>query len=106
MRYHVILLADGAGRFSVSVPAMPGCFSAAESREGALANAREAMELWLDGEAEEGRRPLADSPEVVAAAVQDTLEIVRELREDGSYAADEDIRIELVEVGLPLPAPV
>src|SRR5581483_7773641 len=104
MRFHVILLRDGSGHVSVSVPAMPGCFSSGQSREDALANAREAMELWLDAESNEGRAPLEDSPAVIAAAVQNTLEIVHELRQDGSYGPNAPILIELVEVELPVPA--
>jgi predicted RNase H-like HicB family nuclease len=32
----------------VSVPALPGCHSQGETREGALENIREAAELWIE----------------------------------------------------------
>ena len=39
---------DFAGYYNASVPALPGCFSYGESREEALANIKEAIQLYLD----------------------------------------------------------
>lgn len=36
------------GYFNVIVPALPGCFTYGTSREDALANAREAIEVYLE----------------------------------------------------------
>ena len=51
--------------FGVVVPDVPGCFSAGDTLEEAITNAKEAMELWLenvidDGEAVPRNRPLAE----------------------------------------------
>ena len=51
-RYTVILQpeteAGFEGYFNVIVPALPGCFTYGTSRDEALANAREAIELYLE----------------------------------------------------------
>jgi predicted RNase H-like HicB family nuclease len=44
----VILEASEEGGFTVSVPSLPGCISEGETREEALANIREAIELYLE----------------------------------------------------------
>ena len=45
---------DFMGYYNASVPALPGCFSYGENRAQALANIREAIELYIeDLEAEE-----------------------------------------------------
>ena len=36
------------GYYNASVPALPGCFSYGETREAALKNIREAVELYLE----------------------------------------------------------
>lgn len=36
------------GYFNASVPALPGCFSYGETRETALKNIREAIELYIE----------------------------------------------------------
>ncbi len=48
MRYTVVLEQEPAGGYVVSVPALPGCVSQGDSRHEALANIREAIELYLD----------------------------------------------------------
>jgi predicted RNase H-like HicB family nuclease len=40
---------EGEKGFWVSVPALPGCFSRGETFEDAVANSREAIELYLEG---------------------------------------------------------
>ena len=82
MRYSVILIHGPAG-WSVSVPAMPGCFSQGASREEALASIQEAMELWLESEAAAGRKPLENTPRVVADGVAEAFEILDEMRDAG-----------------------
>ena len=52
MKLNVLLRPEQVGGFSASVPALPGCHSEGETREEALANVREAAELWLEVTAE------------------------------------------------------
>lgn len=48
MKYTVILEREPDGGFVVSVPVLPGCVSQGDTREEALANIREAAELYLE----------------------------------------------------------
>lgn len=48
MRLQVVLVPSDEGGFTASVPSLPGCVSEGETREEALANIREAIELWLE----------------------------------------------------------
>ena len=48
MRLKVILEPSDEGGYTVSVPALPGCLSEGDSREEALQNIREAIELYLE----------------------------------------------------------
>jgi predicted RNase H-like HicB family nuclease len=48
-RYEIILywsMADAA--FVAEVPELPGCMAHGDSQESALANVKEAMQLWLE----------------------------------------------------------
>jgi predicted RNase H-like HicB family nuclease len=46
--YTVVIETAPEGGFIVSVPALPGCHTQAESRADALKNAREAITVYLD----------------------------------------------------------
>jgi predicted RNase H-like HicB family nuclease len=48
MSYKVILEAQDEGGFTVYVPALPGCVSQGETSEEALANIKEAIEVYLE----------------------------------------------------------
>ena len=48
MKLKVRVCPEKVGGYSVSVPALPGCYSEGDSLEEALANIREAAELWLE----------------------------------------------------------
>jgi predicted RNase H-like HicB family nuclease len=52
MTYRIRLLETDEG-WSVSCLDLPGCHSQGESRDEALINIREAIQLWLEVEAEE-----------------------------------------------------
>ncbi len=52
MTLKVLVQTEAGGGFSVSVPELPGCHSQGETLEEALANVREAAELWLEVTAE------------------------------------------------------
>lgn len=50
MRYSVVLIPEPEeGGYSVVVPSLPGCFSQGETADEALANAKEAIEVHLEG---------------------------------------------------------
>lgn len=56
---------DAQSAFGVVVPDLPGCFSAGDTLDEAIDNAREAIELWLetvidDGGAVPVARPIAE----------------------------------------------
>lgn len=48
MKYTVVLERESDGGYVVSVPVLPGCVSQGDTRDEALANIREAMELFLE----------------------------------------------------------
>ena len=48
MRLKVVLEPSDEGGYTVFVPALRGCISEGDSREEALLNIREAIELYLD----------------------------------------------------------
>ena len=56
-----IEVGDEDGAFGVVVPDLKGCFSAGDTYEEAVANAREAIELYLESMAEVGNIPPAAS---------------------------------------------
>ena len=48
---------DDSTAFGVAVPDVPGCFSAGDSLDEAMANAKEALEMHLEALAESGQLP-------------------------------------------------
>jgi len=48
MRYTVVLEQESDGGYVASVPALPGCVSQGDTRAQALANIREAIELYIE----------------------------------------------------------
>jgi predicted RNase H-like HicB family nuclease len=63
LKYTVVLTQDpDDDAIMVTVPAMPGVLTWGATREEALASAREAIELHLEGYLERGRRFPADRP--------------------------------------------
>ena len=54
MKYSVILIPSDEG-FAVTCPALPGCWSQGKTQEEALANIREAIQLWLEVAEEDAR---------------------------------------------------
>lgn len=47
MRYTVVFEQEADGGFVVTVPALPGCVSQGDTRQEALDNIREAIELYI-----------------------------------------------------------
>jgi antitoxin HicB len=56
MKLKVLVQPESSGGYSVSVPAMPGCHSQGETLQEALANIREAADLWAEVVAERAAR--------------------------------------------------
>ena len=55
MKYPIAIeLGDDAHAFSVIVPDLEGCFSAGDTMEEAIDNAKEAIELWLETVIDDG----------------------------------------------------
>ena len=52
--YQVVLTPEEEGGFSVSVPALPGCFTQGETLEEARAMAMEAITLYVESLEENG----------------------------------------------------
>ena len=48
MKVKIVLEPSDEGGYSVYVPSLPGCISEGNTREEALANIREAIELYLE----------------------------------------------------------
>ncbi|MEW6614665.1 MAG: type II toxin-antitoxin system HicB family antitoxin [Thermodesulfobacteriota bacterium] len=48
MKLKVILEPSEEGGYTIIVPSLPGCISEGESKEEALQNIREAIELYLE----------------------------------------------------------
>ena len=68
--YTIVLEWDAeAEAFSVVVPALPGCATFGRTREDALANAQEAIELYLSVLRDEGT-PFPDDIPVTTATVE------------------------------------
>ena len=56
MKLKVLVLPEADGGYSVSVPAMRGCYSEGDTLEEALVNIREAAELWIEVQTERATR--------------------------------------------------
>ena len=48
MNFKVVLEKDEDGGYAVTVPSLPGCISQGDTKEEALKNIREAIELYLE----------------------------------------------------------
>jgi predicted RNase H-like HicB family nuclease len=68
MRYTVVLEPDEAGEgYTVRVPALPGCITEGQTREEALANAREAIIGFIEA-LEKAGEPVPEEKEPVELA--------------------------------------
>jgi len=55
-RYEIIIFwSEEDGAFVADVPELPGCMAHGGSYEEALANARQAMALWIESAVEDGQ---------------------------------------------------
>jgi predicted RNase H-like HicB family nuclease len=70
MQLRVMLEPSEDGGYTVTVPSLPGCISEGDTREDALANIREAIQLYLEPvEDDLAGREAAASREIVEIAV-------------------------------------
>ena len=70
MKYRVLIERDEDGVYVVEVPALPGCVSQGRTRDEALANIREAIELYMESlRAHDEPIPPPISEEVVEVAI-------------------------------------
>lgn len=63
----VLMYKDEDGWWVVSCPSLPGCISQGETREEALANIREAIDLYIEVLKEDGD-PIPDDPQIMELA--------------------------------------
>ena len=65
MKLTVVLEPSEEGGFTAIVPSLPGCFSEGNSKEEALANVREAIDLYLESvEDDQDFNPKAEKLEI------------------------------------------
>lgn len=57
----IILVPDEDGGYTVSVPSLPGCISQGDTPEEAIANIKEAIELYIEVLEEDGK-PIPEDP--------------------------------------------
>ena len=69
MEYSVIIHKAEEGGYWVEVPALSGCYSQGETLEETLANAKEAIELYLEVLKEEGQSVPRDEEVVFRVTV-------------------------------------
>ena len=63
MRYPIAVeKGDETHAYGVIVPDLPGCFSAGDTLDEAIVNAKEAIELWLETVIEDGHPIPKSSP--------------------------------------------
>ena len=67
MRLRVVLEPSEEGGYRVTVPSLPGCISEGDTKEDALKNIREAIELYLEPVEDDGI--VASNAETVELAV-------------------------------------
>ncbi|MBC7785437.1 MAG: type II toxin-antitoxin system HicB family antitoxin [Burkholderiales bacterium] len=66
MYYPIAIHKDSGSDYGVTVPDLPGCFSAGSTVDEAMLMAREAIELYLDTLVEDGREvPVASDIELI-----------------------------------------
>ena len=70
MKPHIgIVHKDEGSAYGITFPDAPGCFSATDELDDIFAMAREALELWAEGELEDGR--LLSEPRSLSAIMRD-----------------------------------
>lgn len=68
-KFRVVLEPNESGGYTVWVPLLPGCISEGDTREEALANIKEAIELYLESLEADGE-PIPAEKELEEAFVE------------------------------------
>lgn len=68
-RFRVILEQNESGGYTVTVPALPGCISEGDTRREALANIKEAIELYIESLQADGE-PIPAGEDVEEAVIE------------------------------------
>lgn len=71
MRQFVILIENGPDNLSAYVPSLPGCVTTGRTREEVITNMVEAIQLHLEGMAEDGEVIPDEDLEAVTLVVPD-----------------------------------
>jgi predicted RNase H-like HicB family nuclease len=66
---HVLIYTDENGEWCASCPSLPGCHSQGETREEALENIKEAIQLYIEVLEEDGLPVPPDTYEMVTLEV-------------------------------------
>jgi predicted RNase H-like HicB family nuclease len=69
MLRQVILIPDETGGYTVEVPSLPGCISEGDTLDEALANIKEAIELYIEVLREDGKDIPEDFPAPIQVAI-------------------------------------
>jgi len=65
MKIRVVLEPSDQGGYTITVPSLPGCISEGDTKEEALRNIREAIELYLEPVEDDGSfNPDAEQMEI------------------------------------------
>jgi predicted RNase H-like HicB family nuclease len=66
MKLEIVLEPEDDGTYSVHCPALKGCHSQGETREDALINIQEAIQLYLEVANEKAREIIGQHPKSIA----------------------------------------
>ena len=69
LRYTVVLESGDDGWITVHCPALPGCWSQGRTRQEALANIREAIELYIESLRADGEPIPSEDAEMIEVSV-------------------------------------
>ncbi len=68
-QFRIVLVPEDDGGYSVLVPALPGCFTQGDSREEAVAMAKEAISLHIEALQADGDPIPSDNTELATIEV-------------------------------------
>ena len=69
LKYTVVLLSEEEGGYSVVVPSLPGCYTQGDTRDEAIAMAKDAIELYLE-DCKACNEPIPDESKVEFLVVE------------------------------------